>query len=322
VRHSTAGLVPAVVSAATFATSGAFATSLLRAGWSPGAAVTARVVIAALILLGPALLALRGDWSRLRRGSRSIPAYGLVAVAGCQLCYFNAVGHLSVAVALLLEYSGALLVVLWLWLRHGQRPQRLTVAGAAVAVAGLVLVLDLVGDQHVDLAGVLWGVGAATGLAVYFVLSAAADDALPPLVVAGSGLLVGSVGLLAAGAVGVLPLRAPRTDVVLLHTRVSWIVPVLVIAVVATVVAYVSGILAARELGAKVASFIGLTEVLFAVTWAWLLLGERLRPVQLGGGVLVVAGIALVRLDQLRAEQQQPPAVPADPGRHPAALTG
>jgi hypothetical protein len=41
-----------------------------------------------------------------------------VAVAGCQLAYFNAVQSLSVAVALLIEYSGVLLVVGWLWLRH------------------------------------------------------------------------------------------------------------------------------------------------------------------------------------------------------------
>jgi len=43
-----------------------------------------------------------------------------------------------------------------------------------------------------------------------------------------------------------------------------------------------------------------LTEVLFAVLFAWLLLGQRLEVVQLAGGLLVVAGIALVRLDEVR----------------------
>jgi drug/metabolite transporter (DMT)-like permease len=69
---------------------------------------------------------------------------------------------------------------------------------------------------------------------------------------------------------------------------------------VEAVVAYVTGVTGARLLGAKVASFVGLTEVLFAVAFAWLLLGQRVSVVQALGGLLVVGGIALVRLDELR----------------------
>lgn len=314
-RTGGTGLGLALLSAATFGTSGAFAASLLATGWTAGSAVTVRVVIAALVLTPLALLQLKGRWTDLRRGGRSVTVYGLFAVAGCQLCYFNAVDHLSVAVALLLEYSGALLVVGWLWLRGGARPRPLTIGGAALAVAGLALVLDLAGAQEVDLVGVLWGLGAAFGLAVYFVVSAGTDDPLPPLVVAWGGLAVGGLVLLAAGLVGVLPLAAPRTDVVLLDVQVSWLVPVLGLSLVAAVVAYVAGIVGARLLGAKVASFVGLTEVLFAVLLAWVLLGQTPSPVQQAGGLLVVAGIALVRLDELRgpdaALEEEPAVVPS-----------
>src|SRR4051812_46631709 len=294
-----AGLALALLSAATFGTSGAFASSLITTGWTPGAAVTARVGIAAGVLPRPGLMQLRRPRPPMGRSVRMVAIYGLVAVAGAQLCYFNAVQHLSVAVALLLEYSGTLLVVGWLWLRGGQRPRPLTVLGAAAAVGGLALVLDLAGDHDLDPVGVLWGLGAAVGLAVYFVLSAGTEDALPPLVVAWGGLAVGGLALLGAGAAGVLPLAAPRTDVLLLGTEVSWLVPVLGLSLVAAVVAYVAGIAGARRLGPKVASFVGLTEVLFAVAFAWLLLDQVLTAVQLAGGALVVAGIALVRLDEL-----------------------
>ena len=315
-RTGSTGLGLALLSAATFGTSGAFAASLLEAGWTAGSAVTVRVVLAALVLTPVALLQLRGRWTALGRGSRTVTAYGLFAVAGCQLCYFNALDHLPVAVALLLEYSGALLVVGWLWLRGGQRPRPLTVGGAALAVAGLALVLDLAGAAQVDLVGVLWGLGAAAGLAVYFVVSAGTDDPLPPLVVAWGGLAVGGLVLMGAGLAGVLPLAAPRTDVVLFDARVSWLVPVLGLSLVAAVVAYVAGIVGARLLGAKVASFVGLTEVLFAVLFAWLLLGQDPSAVQLAGGALVLGGIALVRLDELRApaapdEQAEPEVVPS-----------
>jgi drug/metabolite transporter (DMT)-like permease len=304
---SSAGLGLTLVSAATFGTSGAFASSLLGTGWTAGAAVTARVVIAAVVLTVPALLALRGRLDQLRRGGGTVAVYGVVAVAGAQLCYFNAVAHLPVAVALLLEYSGVLLVVGWMWAWHGHRPGRLTGFGGLAAVVGLALVLNVLGSRGVNPAGVLWGLGAAVGLAVYFVVSSGTDDALPPIVVAWGGLAVGAPALLLAGAAGALPLAAPRTDVTLASTRVSWLVPVLGMSLVAAAVAYVAGILGARLLGARVASFVGLTEVLFAVLFAWLLLGQTPRPVQLAGGLLVVAGIALVRLD----ERPEVAAVPA-----------
>jgi drug/metabolite transporter (DMT)-like permease len=98
-----AGLGLALLSAATFGTSGSFASSLMTSGWTPGAAVTARVGAAAVLLTVPALLQLRGRWALLWRRLPSVLAFGLVAVAGCQLFFFNAVDHLSVSVALLLE---------------------------------------------------------------------------------------------------------------------------------------------------------------------------------------------------------------------------
>ena len=311
-RTSGAGLALALLSAATFGTSGSFAAALIASGWSPGSAVTVRVLLAAAVLTVPALLQLRGRYALLRRGGGTLGLYGLAGVAGAQLCYFQAVEHLSVAVALLLEYSGVLLVVGWQWLRHGHRPRPLTGLGALVSVAGLVLVLDLLDAASLDPVGVLWGLGAAVGLAVYYVLSAAEDSPLPPLVVAWGGLTVGGLLLGAAGLVGVLPWRASTADVVLLDRAVSWLVPVLGLSLLAAVVAYVAGIVAARRLGATVASFVGLTEVLFAVLFAFVLLGQVLTAAQLVGGVLVVAGIVVVRLDELRRAE---PLLPVTPGQ-------
>jgi drug/metabolite transporter (DMT)-like permease len=299
------------VSAATFSTSGSFASSLISAGWTPGAAVTVRVVLAALVLTLPAVLLLRGRWDALRRSGPTLAVYGVAAVAGAQLCYFMAVQHLSVAVALLLEYSGALLVVLWVWLRQGQRPGRLTLGGTVAAAVGLALVLEIVGNTDLDPIGVLWGLGAAVGLAVYFVVSAGSDEALPPLVIAWAGLAVGGAVLAGAGLVGVLPMAAPRTDVTLVDSQVSWLVPVVGLVLVAAVIAYVAGIVGARLLGARLASFVGLTEVLFAVGFAWVLLGQSLNATQLLGGALVLAGIALVRVDELRRADE--PTSPASP---------
>lgn len=295
--HPQLGLLLALVSAAAFGTSGTLAKPLLEAGWSSGAAVAARIGVAALVLLVPALLALRGRWHLLRRHAGLILAYGLVPIAGCQWAYFNAVERLDVGVALMLEYLGLVLVVAWLWIRHGKRPRRLTATGVVLALLGLALVLDVVGGVTIDLVGVAWGLLAAVGLAAYFVLSAREVDDLPPLVLATFGLAVGAIGILLAGVAGLLPMSASTSAVSFAGVTTPWWVAVAGLAVFAAAVAYAVGIAAARSLGSKVASFVGLTEVLFAVLFAWLLLGELPGLLQLAGGFLIVAGVVAVRLD-------------------------
>jgi drug/metabolite transporter (DMT)-like permease len=245
----------------------------------------------------------------LRRGLPSVAGYGVFAVAGAQLCYFNAIQRIPIGVALLLEYLGVILVVGWMWLRHAQRPRRLTIAGAVMALAGLGLVLDLSGSARLSPIGVMWGLGAAVGLAVYFVLSASADgDALPPIAMAWAGMCAGAALLAALGLARVLPMRAGTSDVQFLHHQVSWIVPVVGLSLVAAVIPYVTGIGAARRLGARLSSFVGMAEILFAVLFAWLLLGQLPTVLQFVGGGLILAGVALVRLAELR-----PPAAP-EPG--------
>ena len=314
-RTTGTGLGLALISAATFGTAGTFASSLLDAGWSPAAAVTARITIAALLLTTPALLRARGSWPLIRANLGTIAVFGLVAVALCQLCYFNAVSRMSVSVALLLEYLGVVLVVGWMWLRHGHRPRRLTVTGAALAIGGLVLVLDVTGGAHLDPIGVMWGLLAAVGLALYFVVSASADERVPPIVIAWGGMVVGAATFAVLGAIGVLHLHASTSDVTFAHHQISWVVPVIGVSFVAAAIAYVAGIAGTRLLGAKVASFVGLTEVLFAAFFAWLFLGELPAAIQIAGGVLVIAGVALVRLDELRGGEL----VAREPELSPAA---
>ncbi len=297
-RYNWLGLALALASSAAFGTSGSLAKGLLVAGWSPAGAVTWRVGIGALALLLPAALAMRGRWGTLRRGWPTVLLFGLVAVAGCQLAYFLAVERLSVAIALLVEYLGVILVVIWLWLRRGQRPRPLTLAGAVLAIVGLVLVLDVFGAIRVDLLGVFWGLVAAFGLATFFVVSADDRSGLPPIAMAAGGLLVGAVVLLLAGWSGIVPFQWNTSDVALAGYRVAWWVDIAALGLFAAAFAYVAGIFAARRLGSKLASFVGLSEVLFAVLWAWLLLGELPVAIQLLGGASILIGVVLVKLDE------------------------
>jgi drug/metabolite transporter (DMT)-like permease len=300
-RHTGTGLPVALISAATFASSGPFAKALLNTGWTPGSAVFVRVAGAALLLLVPTVRAFRGRWHLLRHESRRIVAYGLCAVAVPQAAYYFAVQHLPVGVALLLEYLGLVLVVVWQSMSARRLPRAPTVLGVLLALVGLSLVIDVFGDARIDGIGVAWGLLAAAGLASFYVMSGSEHEtALPPLALAGSGLVVGSLGFALLGIAGVLPMEFHAAPVQLGSIAVPWWVAVLELAALGAATAYVAGIVAARLLGAKLASFVGLSEVLFAVLIAWLLLGELPRSVQLLGGVFILAGVAVVRTEESR----------------------
>uniref|UniRef100_UPI001C4E0236 EamA family transporter n=1 Tax=Microbacterium sp. BF1 TaxID=2821146 RepID=UPI001C4E0236 len=285
----------------------------------PGAAVTARIWVAALVLLIPTILSLRGRWVLLRRNAGMILAYGLLAVAATQLFYFQAVAVMDVGLALLIEYTAPVAVLLWLWLRRGERPTRRSILGAAIAFVGLVLMLDILTGADVNVAGILWALGAMVGAATYFVLSAKVDTGLPPIALAGSGLLLGAVGLTVAGAIGVLPIAWTTDDIAYRFGSVPWFVPVLAMGVVATALAYLLGIASTRMLGSRLASFVALAEVVAALLFGWLLLGQLPDLLQALGGVLVLVGVVVVKLGEpVAAEfvEPMPAGVPALPAKN------
>jgi drug/metabolite transporter (DMT)-like permease len=302
-RHTALGLLIAVGAAFSFGMSGAWARGLIDAGWTPGAAVTVRVWVGALALLIPTLLALRGRWGAVRRNAGMILAYGLLAVTATQLFYFQAVAVMDVGIALLIEYTAPVAVVLWLWMRRGERPSARSIIGAVVAFVGLVLMLDIATGARLDVGGILWALGAMVGAAAYFLLSARSDTGVPPIALAGLGLLIGAVGLTLAGVVGVLPMAWTTDDIAYRFGTVPWFVPVLAIGLVAAALAYVLGIVSTRMLGSRLASFVALAEVVAAMLFGWLLLGQLPDLLQAIGAALVLAGVVLVKLGEPQAPE-------------------
>jgi drug/metabolite transporter (DMT)-like permease len=295
-----AGLAFAVVSAFAFGLSGALASPLLDQGWTPGALVLIRIGLAAVVMLPLGLHALQGRWHVLRRNARLILGYGVAAVAGAQFCYFSAVAHMDVGPAILIEYTAPAAVVVWMWLRHGQRPGRVTLVGAVLAILGLVLVLDLVSGTSLSVPGTAWALAAMVGAATYFVISADETNGVPPLVLATAGLVVGSLVLAALAVAGLMPVRSSTDSVDYAGVTFPWFMPMIALGLVTAALAYTTGIAAARRLASRLASFVALLEVLAGVLFAWVLLDQLPGALQFAGGALVLAGVVVVKLGEPR----------------------
>ena len=292
------GLVIAVIASLSFGMSGAFVKPLLESGWSPAAAVTVRALIGGLVLAPLAAVQLRGRWHTLWQARWRILAMGLVGVAATQLLYFAALELIPVNTAILLEYMAPLLLVLWVWVRTRRMPRAVVLIGSVVAVAGLILVVSPRGGEHFNVLGLLFAGLATVGCAVYYVVAARPSEGLPPVAFASTGLLLGSLVLGLVSLTHVVPFTITFGRVTLFHTSVPWWVPLLVVGVIATAVAYATSIAASEMLGSRLASFAGLLEVVAAAFYAWILLGESLGILQLLGGVLILVGIGFVRSEK------------------------
>lgn len=298
-RLPVAGFLLAIGSAASFALSGIFASSLISAGWSAGAAAAARILVAALVLAAPTVVMLRGQWGLVRRAWRPILLFGLLAVAGCQLAFFLAVEYIPPSLALLIEFMGPVLLMLWMWLRTRIAPSAVTLLGAAIAVLGLVAVSGVGIGGALHPLGILFALIAAVGNAAYYATGAATDHGIPPLPFVGLGLAVAAIALVVAGAVGVLPFEITDAAPVIAQVELSPLTVVAGMALISTVLAYVLGVSASRRLGATVASFTGYSEPLFGIFWTIVLLSMVPSGAQWIGAALIVAGVVTVKVGEL-----------------------
>ncbi|WP_307807135.1 DMT family transporter [Naasia sp. SYSU D00057] len=308
------GLAVGVLASLAFGTSGALVKPLMEAGWSPAAAVTVRAGIAGLLLVPFALAAMRGRWRSAWQGRWRILGMALIGVAGTQLVYFAAIQRIPVSSGLLIEYLAPLLLVAGVAVGTRRIPRGTVLVGSAVAVAGLVLIIGPVGGG--DVLGYLFAGLAAVGCALYYVIAARPAHGLPPVVFACGGLLIGSLALLLVGVVGLVPFEFALVEVDALGGVVPWWVPLLLLAGT-TAVGYATSITASQWLGSRLMSFVGMLEVVFASVFAWVLLGEALGPLQLLGGVLILAGIAFVQAEKRMDVPVEPVPAAVDPA--PAA---
>lgn len=299
------GFLLAIGSAASFALSGIFASALMQAGWSAGAATTARIAFSAIVLLGPTLALMRGRWDLVRRAWPQLLVFGVLAVAGCQLAFFLAVQYIPPSLALLIEFTGPVMLVFWMWARSRIAPSWLTLTGAGIAVLGVVAISGVLAGVSLHPLGIAFALIAAAGNAAYYATGAASDHGIPTLPFVGLGLLIGSVPLIIAGAIGVLPFTISSAPASIAGVSVSpWLV-VAGMVLISTVLSYLLGVAASRRLGATVSSFTGYSEPLFGIVWTIVLLAVVPTPLQWLGAALIVAGVITVKAGELRQTRRR-----------------
>ncbi|WP_326714086.1 MULTISPECIES: EamA family transporter [unclassified Streptomyces] len=284
------GLGLALVSALAFGGSGVAAKPLIEAGLDPLHVVWLRVAGAALVMLPVA-------WrhrSLVVQRPALLAGFGLLAVAGVQACYFAAISRIPVGVALLIEYLAPALVLGWVRFVQRRPVTRAAALGVVLAVGGLACVVEVWAGLSVDLIGLLLALAAACCQVGYFVLSDqgsdAGDRAPDPLGVIAYGLLVGAFVLTVVARPWGMDWSVLGGSASMNGTSVpAWLLLCWIV-LIATVIAYVTGVLSVRRLSPQVAGVVACLEAVIATVLAWVLLGEHLSAPQIVGGAVVLVG--------------------------------
>ncbi|MER6037036.1 MULTISPECIES: EamA family transporter [unclassified Streptomyces] len=289
-RGKGVGLGLALLSALAFGGSGVAAKPLIEAGLDPLHVVWLRVAGAAVVMLP---LAVRHRALVLRRPAL-LAGFGLLAVAGVQACYFAALSRIPVGVALLVEYLAPALVLGWVRFVQRRPVTRAAALGVILAAGGLACVVEVWSGLSFDAFGLLLALGAACCQVGYFVLSDqgsdAGEQAPDPLGVIAYGLLVGALVLTAVARPWNMDWSVLTGSARMNGATVPALALLAWIVLVATVVAYVTGVLSVRRLSPQVAGVVACLEAVIATVLAWVLLGEHLSAPQIVGGAVVLLG--------------------------------
>jgi drug/metabolite transporter (DMT)-like permease len=239
----------------------------------------------ATVLLAAACVAMRVAWPR-GRDLAILVALGAVGYAGQAASFFTALTLAPAGlVALLLYLHPAIVALLAAWRGHEKLAAR-TLVALAVALAGTTLTVlpALTGAAAAQPAGIALGVLAALIYAVYIVVSSGVAARVDPLAMA-TTVIASAAALFATLALW----RGPSWPA----SATGWMAAG-AIALVSTVAAITWFFAGLRRIGPTRASTLSTVEPAVTVALAAIVLDERIAPVQLAGGALILAAVILL----------------------------
>lgn len=265
---------------------------LVATGIDPVTMVGVRAALA-FVILGTVLSAGRRSLLVLRAGD--VPmflGYGACVAANYAL-YFFAFKWTTGTMAVILMYTYPAFVTFLGLAFLGERSELVKLAALVVTLVGCALVVQAYdpGALKFNLKGVLSGLGSALAMAAYSVIGKKAIARYSAWTVVLWGFGLGSLLLLGS--------RADNLGAIVHLPGAVWL-GLFLVALIPTLLAYALFTLAMNYIEASRASIAASVEPVIGAGLAWVFLGERLEPLQWFGAVLVIGGILLLQVVDLR----------------------
>lgn len=277
-----------LVSATAFGTLSVLAKLAYGAGFGTYQLLAFRFVLATVGMWGLALL-LRQNPARLKpREFLNLFALGAIVYTGQSLTYFIALRSLPASLCVLIVYVYPSLVVIagWLFLRRA-----VSVWHGVALLASFLGVALLVGGARFEITWALAFAVAAPVIYTGYILFGERVMSSVPAVAASAVIFSGA-------ALSFCVIAAFTGQLELPGSPREWAVG-LAIVIVATMIAISLFMAGLPRIGAARAALLSTLEPVVTVLLAVVLLGDRLSPFQMAGGVLVLAAVILVQAAHL-----------------------
>jgi drug/metabolite transporter (DMT)-like permease len=281
------GAALCVLSAAGFGTLGIFGRLAADAGAGTTTTLAVRFAIAALALAALAAVRAPRPAALPGRAVRRALALGAVGYSLQAACYFAALERLDASMTAIVLYTYPAFVTLAALALGRAAPDGRTAVALAAASAVLALVLLGPGTGAFDLAGAALALGASVTYTTYILVSDGMTRTMPPLALAALVCAGAATTCTAAG------LASGTLDLGLSGAAWLWLVLIALVSTVLPVTTFFAGL---RRVGPSEAAILSAFEPPVTLVLAALALGERLAPVQLAGGALVLAAAVALQL--------------------------
>lgn len=269
---------------------------------------------AAFVVLFFVLLFTNRRGFKLKRSEiPTLVIYSLAGITITQWAYFVAISRMPVGIALLIEFTAPIFVVLWVRFGRGQTVRPTVWIGLFLALAGLGLVAQVWKGFTLDGIGMLAALLATASLVVYFLMGEKASKNRDSVSLIMWGFAIATVFWALIQPWTSFPWEALQGSTTLFEgsTNVSsmpapmWLLAGYMV-IGGTVIPFVLVIMAIKHLGAAGASLVGMVEPLIAFIVAWIVLGESLNGIQIIGGVAMLVGVAVAEHARAPHEPEVP----------------
>jgi drug/metabolite transporter (DMT)-like permease len=303
-RRPRLGLAMTLIAACLWAINGSVSKVILVSTGISALRLTELRATAACTGLALGLLVLAPGRLRFTRADVPFLAfYGICGFALVQWLYFVSIEYLPIGIALLIEFTGPLLVALWVRLVWHEPVRRRVWAALSLALFGLALVAQIWQGFVLDALGVAAALGAAVSLAIYLLVGEKGVVHRDPFSLVCLALLFASLFWAVAQPWWSFPFEDLEGDTSLLGNYADVTVPVWVLCLwlvtLGTIAPFVLSIASLRHLPAVTVGVIAMFEPVAASVVAWVWLDETLAVSQLVGGAIVLVGIVLAETSRL-----------------------
>jgi drug/metabolite transporter (DMT)-like permease len=252
-------------------------------------------------LLGLMVIAAVMRPASLRLHREELPL--LVALGGglalVQWSYFYAIHRVAIGIALVIQFVGPIFVALWARLVYREDVRARIWVALALALTGLVLMVEIWEAGRPNTAGLLAAAVAAVAYAAYILLAERGVHRRDPISLSAWGFLFATLFWSVLAPWWNFPGGRVGADVSLLGNLASTHLPVwalmLWMVVLGTIVPFTLVVGALRHISATRVGVTAMLEPVLAIVLAWAWLGESLDVTQMSGATVTLAGIALAQ---------------------------